>query len=326
MKDNLHSRAVVKTWLKAFSFFVAVTGFAFASSAESSNAERLRRIFDSDDRRYVFAVAHRSAWREAPENSVAAIRAAIELGADMVEIDIAKTKDGVHVLSHDGKLDRVSDRKGKICDLTLAEVKAARLREGQGGKDAKLTDERIPTLAEALEVCRGKILVNIDKFNVDPEGITAAINKLGMARQIVLKSSSGYAKIKKSTGEPWKYVESHDFIFMPVVNIPKDPAKLKSAISAFRNWDKAPYVPPAYEICIPGAAPTELWQAMKESSNHPRIWINTLWDSLAHDHSETTEGHTPDSTWGWAIGQGATLIQTDDPRGLVRYLKSTNHH
>lgn len=301
-------------------------GLVLSGPAAQTRADKLRQIFDSPDRTYVFAVAHRAAWREAPENSIAAIQAAIEIGADMVEIDVSKTKDGVHVLCHDGKLDRVSDRAGRICDLTLAEVTAARLKEGLGGPDAKLTEHRVPTLVEALEACRGKILVNIDKFNTDPAGITAAIKKLGMERQIVLKSGSDYAQVKESTGDSWVSVESRDFVFMPIIRAPKDEAKQKYVLAAFRAWDTSPYVPPAYEVIVPGPAPTQLWQAMKESPNRPRIWINTLWDAQSHNHSETTRNHTPDSTWGWAIGQGATLIQTDDIRGLVNFLRLSGRH
>ena len=183
--------------------FVGCTGTAAASAAcsavaqQATRAERLRAKFDSADRDYVFVVAHRSDWRNHPENSLAAIRSAIEMGGDMVEIDVAKTKDGHYVLSHDGKLDRVSDRTGAIKNLTLAEVREARLRQGQGGKDAPLTDERVPTLEEALDVCRGKILVNIDKFNIDPAGITSIIYSLGVQRQVVLKGSGTHEDMKK---------------------------------------------------------------------------------------------------------------------------------
>lgn len=110
--------------------------WAFLLSAQlhaASRAELLREKFDSGDTNYVFVIAHRADWRHHPENSIPAIEGAIAMGVDMVELDVAKTKDGVHVLSHDGRLNRVSNRQGRICDLTLAEVKAARLKSGQGG-------------------------------------------------------------------------------------------------------------------------------------------------------------------------------------------------
>ena len=61
----------------------------------------------------------RGDWRHAPENSVGAIQGAIDMGADIVELDMAKTKDGKFVLLHDGTLDRVSNGKGPSTEYTL---------------------------------------------------------------------------------------------------------------------------------------------------------------------------------------------------------------
>lgn len=315
--------------MKINAFLAGVFSFALCCPGlAQTRAELLREKFDSTDTNYVFVVLHRADWRNHPENSLSSIQSAIQMGGDMVEIDVAKTKDGVHVLSHDGKLDRVSDKQGRICDLTLAEVREARLKEGQGGKDAKLTDERVPTLEEALEVCRGKILVNIDKFNGDPEGITAVIQKMGVARQVVLKGYGDYEYIKGRTGEPWKYVEDHSFIYMPVVGAGTNEAGRAGAQRVFQAWDAQSYAPPAYEVCIPGEPPLEMFADMAKSPNHPRIWINTLWDSLAHNHSESLRGtdFTAERVWGWCLGLGATMIQTDRPADCIAYLEELGRH
>lgn len=294
------------------------------AQAAGTRAEFLRETFDSQDTNYVFVVAHRSDWRNHPENSLPAIRSAIAMGCDMVEIDVARTKDGVHVLSHDGKLDRVSDRKGAIADLTLAEVRQARLRQGQGGPHAALTDERVPTLEEALEACRGKILVNVDKFNGDPEGITAIISRLGVERQVVLKGYGDYAFISGKTGAPWRFVEERKFVYMPIVDAGRTSAKLAATRAHVAGWMATPYPPPAFEVCIPGDAPVEtLFADLRRDPRHPRLWVNTLWDSLAHGHSESLQGKdfSEDRVWGWCLDLGATLIQTDRPAELVDYLK-----
>lgn len=75
----------------------------------------------------------RGDWRYAPENSVGAIQGAIDMGADIVELDVAKTKDGKFVLLHDGTLDRVSNGKGPSTEYTLEEIKKFRLK-GTDGK------------------------------------------------------------------------------------------------------------------------------------------------------------------------------------------------
>lgn len=311
------------------SILFLLTAALAAPLFSATRAELLREKFDSPDTNYVFVIAHRADWRHYPENSIPAIEGAIAMGVDMVELDVAKTKDGVHVLSHDGRLDRVSDRKGRIADLTLAEVKSARLREGQGGKTAALTDVQVPTLEEALEACRGRVLVNIDKFNGDPEGITAIIQRLGVARQVVLKGYGSYDAMKTKTGEPWRHVESRAFVYMPIFSAGKNEAALAKTRKAFAAWDGAPYAPPAYEVCIPGAAPVDtLFADMRKSPNKPRLWINTLWDSLAHGHSESLTGDdfTPERVWGWCLDLGATMIQTDRPADCIRYLDACGRH
>lgn len=311
---------------KIVAAFLLVSLFATLGLQAATRAELLRAKLDSADTNYVFVVLHRAAWREAPENSIPAIEAAIAMGGDMVEIDVAKTKDGVHVLSHDGRLNRVSDRAGVIADMTLEEVRAARLKEGQGGPNAKLTDLHVPTLREALEACRGKILVNIDKFNGDPKGITAIIKEIGVEKQVVLKGYGDYDYMKSRIGEPFKYIENRDFVYMPIVGSGTNEMQLAKTIAHFQGWDKSSYPPPAYEVCIPGDAPKALFDAFRASPNRPRIWINTLWDSLAHGHSECTQGHTPESVWGWCLEQGATLIQTDDPKACLKYLTEKGRH
>lgn len=300
----------------------------FNASSTPTRAEQLRAKFDSADTNYVFVALHRGDWRNHPENSLSGIRGAIAMGGDIVEIDVAKTKDGHFVLSHDGKLDRTTDKTGKIKDLTLAEVRAARLKMNQGGNNAPLTDERVPTLEEALEACRGKILVNIDKFHVDREGMTAIIQKLGVERQVILKGHGDYEFIKKNTGAPWKHVEDRAFIYMPIVGTGKNAKALAKAEAAVAAWQKAPYAPPAYEVCIATEPPLKMFAGLKADPNHPRIWINTLWDSLAHGHSESLRGDdfTADKVWGWCLGLGCTMIQTDRPADCIAYLESLGRH
>ncbi|XP_019615667.1 PREDICTED: glycerophosphodiester phosphodiesterase 1-like [Branchiostoma belcheri] len=95
-------------------------------------------------------VGHRGASRQAPENTIAAIRTAKKNGADSVEFDLEYTKDGVPILLHDDTVDRTTDGTGNIKDLTFAEVQqldaAAKHPEA-----SKFKGERIPTLEEAVK-------------------------------------------------------------------------------------------------------------------------------------------------------------------------------
>jgi glycerophosphoryl diester phosphodiesterase len=120
--------------------------------------------------------AHRGAHRRAPENSLAAIEAAIAEGADIVEIDIAVTTDGTPVLMHDRTVDRTTTGKGRIEDKTASEVAALRLKE----RDGRPSDEAPPTLARALALACGRILVDLDLKSDRLGPIVEVVNASGM--------------------------------------------------------------------------------------------------------------------------------------------------
>ena len=139
------------------------SGCASSACAQTGNSgktrtELIREKLLSNDRNYVFVAMHRGDWRNFPENSKDAILSCIALGADIVELDAQMTKDGHFVMLHDGSLDRTTNGKGRVKDLTLEEIKQFKLKSNQGGKDAKVTDYDILTLEEALELTKGKIL------------------------------------------------------------------------------------------------------------------------------------------------------------------------
>jgi len=304
----------LKTVVAAAAFVVA--GASVAAS-EQTHTERLREKLLSADRNYVFVTMHRGDWRHAPENSTDAIRGSIAMGADIVELDVAKTKDGHYVLLHDGTLDRVSNGKGPSTNYTLEEIKKFRLK-GTDGKT--ITDYEILSLEEAFALTKGKILVNIDKFPRDPKGIAACARKCGVEREVILKGSFMPKDLEKKMGDQWAGVVDGTFLYMPIIWINR-----AKAVNGFEAWQKCAKVPFAYELCIEKETPIEVLTRLEalQGKNGPRIWINTLWDSLCAGHTdERGFKGDPDGSWGWCLGHGATMIQTDRPAELIKYLKS----
>ena len=110
---------------------------------------------------FVLVVAHRGNWREAPENSIASIQSSIDIGVDIVEIDVRKTSDGHLILMHDSDVNRTTNGSGTVSSKTLAEIKELLLVNRYG----IVTNERIPTLKEAMQTAKGKIIVMVDKAN-----------------------------------------------------------------------------------------------------------------------------------------------------------------
>ena len=110
------------------------------------------------------SVAHRSAWRNGPENSLIAIAASIRMGIDVAELDVKLTKDGVIVLSHDGTINRCTMKTGNVSDYTWENLKSIALKPGQGGNSAyTLTDadaQLLNSLPHYAEHCGTAVVGN----------------------------------------------------------------------------------------------------------------------------------------------------------------------
>ena len=103
--------------------------------------------------------AHRGSSAAAPENTMAAVKRAIEDGADWVEIDVQETANGEVVLFHDSDFMKLAGVNLKIWDATMAELKDIDVGSWFG---EEFQDERVPTLGEVLAECKGKVGVNIE--------------------------------------------------------------------------------------------------------------------------------------------------------------------
>jgi glycerophosphoryl diester phosphodiesterase len=109
--------------------------------------------------RRLLRIAHRGASARAPENTLAAFAAAIDLKVDAIEIDVHLCADGVPVVIHDDTVDRTTDGRGAVASLRLRELK--RLDAGSWFAP-RFKGERIPTLEEVFDLARGRCGVNIE--------------------------------------------------------------------------------------------------------------------------------------------------------------------
>jgi glycerophosphoryl diester phosphodiesterase len=155
MTDKLPS--VRKPFWRAAMPFLALLLVACGSSDSIEKGLILK-----NQKRKVAVVAHRGASGVAPENTLAAIRKALETSADFIEIDIHQSKDGEVVVMHDATVDRTTNGTGQIADLTLAELKQL---DAGITFDSAFAGERIPTLAQVLNLVKGKkkLLIELKK-------------------------------------------------------------------------------------------------------------------------------------------------------------------
>ena len=101
--------------------------------------------------------AHRGASETHPENTIPAFMEAIAAGAQMIEFDIQLTKDSALVIMHDETVDRTTNGKGKVSELTLAEI---RQLDAGSKKGAQYAGTRVPTFEEALAVMPRNVWLN----------------------------------------------------------------------------------------------------------------------------------------------------------------------
>jgi glycerophosphoryl diester phosphodiesterase len=135
-------------------------------------------------------IAHRGASGTglAPENTLAAFEQAIQLGTDLVELDIHATLDGRIVVLHDSKLDRTTDRQGEVSQLSFAEVRAA---DAGAWCSPAFAGQRVPALEEVLELARGRVLVLIEvKADNIVERLLQTIAAMRAGDQVVVQSFS----------------------------------------------------------------------------------------------------------------------------------------
>ena len=102
--------------------FVFLLSFTLVVFAEN-RVEKLIRELNNPKSKKVFVVAHRGDWRNAPENSLQAFQNCIDMGVDMIELDLHMSKDSVLFLMHDNTVDRTTNGRGKVSDLTSDELK-----------------------------------------------------------------------------------------------------------------------------------------------------------------------------------------------------------
>ena len=288
-------------------------GSITAGMAET-RAEKLAKEIYKPNSKYVLVVAHRRDWRNAPENSLQAYRNCIDMGVDMIEIDIHKTQDNQFIVMHDATVDRTTNGKGKIADMTLADIKKLYLKSGHGIK----TRHRVPTLEEVLLLAKDKILVNIDKGDNYFDEIYELLLKTGTEKQVVIKTYDNLATIQSKS----KNDIIHKSIFMPIINLDKQ----EDAEVVVDNYLHVN--PPAFEVTFKTETPKLFRVLNKIRQSGSKLWINSLWSSLnaGHDDDLAVEEKCPDEAWGWILKQGATVIQTDRPMQLIQYLKKKHRH
>ncbi len=267
-----------------------------------------RDLLDHGPDAKILTAAHRAQWRSAPENSVPAILEAFEDGAEIVELDIQLTADGVPVLMHDTTVDRTTDGTGRVDSLTLAQIEELHLREGLGGAQAAVTDERVPTLAEAMRLAKDRGLVNLDKGWPFREEIWDVLVETGTVRNGLYKSDAPVDQVQE-------FRAAHrGAVYMHMVT--------DANLAAFEEFGDDQ--PVAYEVNFDSTADAVARRPfLDQVAAVSRVWSNTMWNGLSE--RMTDEASLIDPLRGWETlvsSYRTTIFQTDDVEKLERWLRT----
>ena len=283
----------------------------------ANRAEKILAEINDPNSEYVVVISHRGDWRNYPENSIPAIESIIRMGVDMMELDVKMTKDSVLVLMHDQTINRMTNGKGLVSDFTYDSLMTFKMRRAHNVTTDSL---RVPTLREALLCCKDRILVNVDHAYPYYKEIVELTEELGVTGQVLMKGKSSIDKVNEDMSK-----HENNLLYMPIIDINKPKGQ-----ALFAEYVERGVAPMAFEVC---------WQKPGEEMDNcvaeihkmgSKLWVNTFWPSVCggfgNDDDAALEVADPAEVYGQYIEMGATMIQTDRPELLIKYLRSIGRH
>jgi glycerophosphoryl diester phosphodiesterase len=267
--------------------------------------QRFRKALGSHGRKAAISV-HRGLWGPAPENSRAAIFGGSELG--IVEFDIQLAADAVPVVMHDDTLDRMTGISGAVSETPAHLITSLRLREGDGGSDASLTNEKVPLLDEILHHAPKGAYFDFDAKN--PGEIEQ------IAAYIAARQASGRGSVKIDTldasdvGVLCELERRHGMVVMAKVVL--SDAGIRHIV-ALRDAGVA-----AAEVYFDSLE--QLAEACSVAGDDLAISTYTLDPFHCCGLSDSLALADPRHVWGQLVDVGVSVIMTDRPCDLARFM------
>lgn len=275
--------------MQRYLYTLLLVAIGFLASAQQ-RADAIRRLFLDATSREVLVASHRATHHLYPENSLKAIQASIDLGVDIIEIDVKVSKDGIPFLMHDRTMDRTTTGKGDPELLTWEELQQLSIVDKE-----KKTSYKIPSLEDALEMADGKILVDLDLKTDRVDRVMEVVKRLDM-KETVFFFDSDYEVLSRIQSV------DRDFMIMPRAY------SASQADSAIKMFD-----PPVVHIDF-NFYTTECVQLIRNSN--ARAWINAL-----GEYDKEIRAGKAKQALRKLLANGATIIQTDEPELLLMALE-----
>lgn len=235
-------------------------------------------------------IAHRGDHVAAPENTIAAFENAIDHQVDFVEMDLRTTKDSVLVIMHDGTVDRTTNGRGKVSDLSYSEIMQLKIVDKRFSDQTK--SYRVPSFEQVLQTCKNKINIYLDFKNADVQQAYNLVKKYGMERQVIVYIN------EPMQYDAWRRVAPEMPLMISLPENTNTTEALKKVLTekpvALLDGDYTDY------------NPTVLQAALQYSI--------AVWPDI--------QSADEDKNWDKAIKMGFKGLQTDHPEALIAYLKN----
>lgn len=237
----------------------------------------------------VKVIAHRGGRMWAPENTMAAFRKSLELGVDGIELDVQRCASGELVVIHDEDLERTTNGVGLVGDINYDEIH--RLSAGQWF-DREFTDEKVPLLSEVFDLIGGRLTINVEIKNspVAYPGIEEELLEL-------LESYGHKDKIIVSSFDHFVLQRMHELDPTILLALLVDAVLVDMPQYAARFGAK--YFHPCFSSCR---------EEVIAEAHQAGMLVNAWTVNKRRE-------------WSMALKMGMDGLVTDDPEGLMVYLR-----
>lgn len=286
---------------------------------------------------YILVSAHRGYWANYPENSLDAYRMAIELGADIIEMDVRVTLDNVMVVFHDACLDRITTGYGRLREENWSYISTLYLRNENG----TVSKNRMLQLSEALDFLKDKAVIALDikeggaLFNQTMIRVLNMLRDKKMLYQTIVKGKLPLSNLLSLLDQAKLTLD--DFIYTPIAF--STTPDLQKYLKDYVNTKKINAIELVYKQ---SADPILTYVTMLEDAH---IWIGqySFWPELGdgviaekipltdtdpivrkYDFQDKDPNNFLDDgrgDWDWLISKGANYIITDRSELLILYLE-----
>ncbi len=265
--------------MRALHYLTLILSAAVAGAAELPASQH-----------HFVVIAHRGDHTRAHENTLTALRNAIATGVDFAEIDVRRTLDGEHVLMHDRTVDRMTDGKGAVSELTLAQIRALHVRDPQR---PQIQPDRIPTFAEVLSLIKGRLNIYLDFKDGDRAAVAQAIRQAGLTRQFLV-----YDDVESI--DAWRRVAPE----LPLIVSPPDTQEPQELVAFAR----------ARHIEVLDGPWSGYSPAMVRAASLAGV---TVWPDIQSSRED-------EAYFASVVARGFSGVQTDHPEELIAWLKDHN--